>query len=96
MGTDASTEAQAAATRTPAASGPLAERPGKIVAVHIAYLSRAEQRGRRPAAPSYFLKPTSSLAATGGVVERPAGTELLAFEGEVALVIGRPARHVSV
>lgn len=101
MGTDASTETQASATRTPAGSGPLvwwpgSERPGKIVAVHIAYLSRAEQRGRRPAAPSYFLKPTSSLAATGGVVERPAGTELLAFEGEVALVIGRPARHVPV
>lgn len=101
MGTDASTETQASATRTPAGSGPLVwwpgnERPGKIVAVHIAYLSRAEQRGRRPAAPSYFLKPTSSLAATGGVVERPAGTELLAFEGEVALVIGRPARHVPV
>ena len=80
--------------RTGAVAPPLAERPGKIVAVHLAYASRADQRGRRPAAPSYFLKPTSSLAATGGVVERPAGTELLAFEGEIALVIGAPARHV--
>ena len=90
------TEAQASPAGAPLASGPLAERPGKIVAVHLAYASRAAQRGRRPAAPSYFLKPTSSLAATGGVVERPAGTELLAFEGEVALVIGEPARHVTV
>jgi 5-oxopent-3-ene-1,2,5-tricarboxylate decarboxylase/2-hydroxyhepta-2,4-diene-1,7-dioate isomerase len=90
------TEAQASVTGEPPASEPLVERPGKIVAVHIAYASRATQRGRRPAAPSYFLKPASSLAATGGVVERPAGTELLAFEGEVALVIGEPARHVSV
>jgi 2-keto-4-pentenoate hydratase/2-oxohepta-3-ene-1,7-dioic acid hydratase in catechol pathway/regulator of RNase E activity RraA len=90
------TEAQDATTGTSPAIGPLAARPGKIVAVHIAYASRAEQRGRRPAAPSYFLKPASSLAATGGVAERPAGTELLAFEGEVALVIGEPARHVSV
>jgi 2-keto-4-pentenoate hydratase/2-oxohepta-3-ene-1,7-dioic acid hydratase in catechol pathway/regulator of RNase E activity RraA len=90
------TEAHASTTRTPATAGPFAERPGKIVAVHLAYLSRADQRGRRPAAPSYFLKPTSSLAGTGGVVERPAGTELLAFEGEVALVIGAPARHVPV
>ncbi|GAB3170521.1 hypothetical protein GCM10027059_37150 [Myceligenerans halotolerans] len=79
-----------------AGAGPLERRPGKIVAVHIAYVSRADQRGRRPAAPSYFLKPASSLAATGGVAERPAGTELLAFEGEVALVIGEPARHVPV
>ncbi|MFC8797715.1 fumarylacetoacetate hydrolase family protein [Promicromonospora sp. NPDC057138] len=90
------TEAQASVTGKPPASGSLAVRPGKIVAVHIAYASRAAQRGRRPAAPSYFLKPASSLGATGGVVERPAGTELLAFEGEVALVIGEPARNVSV
>ncbi|MFJ3406045.1 fumarylacetoacetate hydrolase family protein [Promicromonospora sp. NPDC090134] len=75
---------------------PLDVRPGKIVAVHLAYASRADQRGRRPAAPSYFLKPASSLGVSGGVVERPAGTELLAFEGEVALVIGEPARHVTV
>ncbi|MBO3664942.1 fumarylacetoacetate hydrolase family protein [Microbacterium stercoris] len=68
--------------------------PGKILAVHLAYESRAAQRGRRPAAPSYFLKPASSVATTGSEVERPAGTELLAFEGEVALIIGTPARDV--
>lgn len=70
-------------------------RPGKIIAVHLSYASRADQRGRRPAAPSYFLKPSSSVAATGGVIERPAGTELLAFEGEVALIIGKPAHRVA-
>ncbi|HET6825787.1 MAG TPA: fumarylacetoacetate hydrolase family protein [Amnibacterium sp.] len=75
---------------------PLTPRPGKIIAVHLSYPSRADQRGRRPSAPSYFLKPPSSLAASGGVIERPAGTELLAFEGEVALVIGTAARWVSI
>lgn len=69
--------------------------PGKIIAVHVAYESRAAQRGRRPSQPSYFLKPTSSLAGSGATVERPAGTELLAFEGEIALIIGKPARRVS-
>lgn len=69
-------------------------RPGKIIAVHLSYESRAAQRGRRPQAPSYFLKPSSSLAGSGAVIQRPAGTELLAFEGEVALVIGRTARNV--
>jgi 5-oxopent-3-ene-1,2,5-tricarboxylate decarboxylase/2-hydroxyhepta-2,4-diene-1,7-dioate isomerase len=69
-------------------------RPGKIVAVHLSYASRADQRGRRPAHPSYFLKPSSSVAASGGTVERPHGTELLAFEGEVALVIGTTGRRV--
>ncbi|AEG44429.1 fumarylacetoacetate hydrolase family protein [Isoptericola variabilis] len=70
-------------------------RPGKIIAVHLNYASRAAQRGRTPAQPSYFLKPASSLGVTGGTVERPLGTELLAFEGEVALVIGTAARWVS-
>lgn len=68
---------------------------GKVIAVHINYPSRAAQRGRTPDQPSYFLKPSSSLSLTGGVVERPAGCELLAFEGEVALVIGTRARRVA-
>jgi 2-keto-4-pentenoate hydratase/2-oxohepta-3-ene-1,7-dioic acid hydratase in catechol pathway/regulator of RNase E activity RraA len=70
-------------------------RPGKIIAVHLNFRSRAEQRGRTPANPSYFLKPASSIAATGDELERPAGTELLAFEGEIALVIGTRARRVT-
>lgn len=69
--------------------------PGKIIAVHLNYRSRAAQRGRTPATPSYFLKPASSIAASGAELERPAGTELLAFEGEIALIIGRPTRRVS-
>ncbi|WP_336640785.1 fumarylacetoacetate hydrolase family protein [Microbacterium sp. USHLN272] len=71
-------------------------RPGKIIAIHLSYASRADQRGRRPAAPSYFFKPSSSVGVSGGTVERPAGTELLAFEGEIALVIGTPARRVAL
>lgn len=71
-------------------------RPGKIIAIHLSYASRADQRGRRPAHPSYFFKAPSSIAASGGTVERPAGAELLAFEGEIALVIGAPARHVGI
>lgn len=70
-------------------------RPGKIIAVHVAYESRSAQRGKRPSQPSYFLKATSSLAASGDVIERPEGTSLLAFEGEIAIVIGTAARSVS-
>ncbi|RSN13507.1 fumarylacetoacetate hydrolase family protein [Streptomyces sp. WAC 05977] len=83
-----------AASPSGRASGPLDTRPGKIIAVHLSYASRAEQRGRRPANPSYFFKPSSSIGTSGGTVERPAGTELLAFEGEIALVIGTTARWV--
>ena len=69
--------------------------PGKIIAVHLNYPSRAAQRGRTPGDPSYFLKPASSIGVSGDAIERPAGTELLAFEGEIALIIGEPARRVS-
>lgn len=49
--------------------------PGKIIAVHLNYRSRAAQRGRTPATPSYFFKPASSIAASGGVLERPEGAD---------------------
>ncbi|MCU1566642.1 MAG: hypothetical protein JWQ56_1579 [Pseudarthrobacter sp.] len=68
----------------------------KVIAVHINYPSRAAQRGRTPAQPSYFLKPSSSLSLTGNAVERPAGCELLGYEGEIALVIGKAARRVGI
>jgi 2-keto-4-pentenoate hydratase/2-oxohepta-3-ene-1,7-dioic acid hydratase in catechol pathway/regulator of RNase E activity RraA len=68
----------------------------KVIAVHINYPSRAAQRGRTPAQPSYFLKPSSSLALNGSAVERPAGCELLGYEGEIALVIGKAARRIGI
>lgn len=63
--------------------------------MHVAYRSRAMERGRLPQWPSYFLKPPSTLAADGDPVLRPPRCELLAFEGEVALVIGTRATRVS-
>lgn len=68
--------------------------PSKVIAVHLNYHSRAAQRGRVPTEPSYFLKPPSSISAGGDVV-RPQGTELLAFEGEIAVIIGARARDVT-
>jgi regulator of RNase E activity RraA/2-keto-4-pentenoate hydratase/2-oxohepta-3-ene-1,7-dioic acid hydratase in catechol pathway len=69
--------------------------PSKIIAVHVSYRSRAMERGRLPLWPSYFLKPPSTLAADGDPVLRPPWCELLAFEGEVALIIGTRASRVS-
>src|SRR5699024_3727722 len=70
-------------------------RPGKIITVQAAYEARAGQRGKRPAQPPYVLKAGSTLAATGETIERPAGASLLAFEGEIAVVIGASARRVT-
>lgn len=74
---------------------PLGNPPSKIVAIHLNYPSRAKERGRVPAHPSYFLKPPSSLAGTKEAIVRPSGCELLSFEGEIALVIGSRAQHVA-
>ena len=68
--------------------------PSKIIGVHLNYHSRAAQRGRTPSVPSYFLKPASSVSA-GGEVVRPQGAELLAFEGEIAVIIGTRSRDVT-
>ncbi|MGE0511267.1 MAG: fumarylacetoacetate hydrolase family protein [Acidimicrobiia bacterium] len=68
--------------------------PTKVIALHLGYRSRAAERGKTPAHPSYFLKPVSSLAGSGDPVVRPTGCELLAFEGEIALVVGRRARRI--
>ena len=37
----------------------LGRRPGKVIAVHVNYPSRAAERGRTPSQPSYFLKPST-------------------------------------
>ena len=70
--------------------------PTKIIAVHLNYSGRAAERGRRPQVPSYFLKPVSSLGHDGDPVVRPRGTELLVFEGEIAVIIGKRARNLTV
>ncbi len=72
--------------------------PSKIVATHLTYRSRAEEykMARMPEAPSYFLKPPSSLSGHRAPVVRPHGCRFLNYEGEVAVVIGRRCRGVSV
>lgn len=66
----------------------------KIIAVHLNYRSRAAERGKEPSNPSYFLKAPSTLSAHGAPVVRPLGCELLAFEGEIALVMRAVPKNV--
>ena len=71
--------------------------PSKIVAVHLSYPSRVEEyAARTPDAPSYFLKPPSSLARHGDEVVRPRGCRYLNYEGEVAVVVGRRMKRVAL
>jgi len=72
--------------------------PGKIVATHLTYRSRAEEyrMAQLPSTPSYFMKPPSSLSAHREPVVRPNGCRFLNYEGEIAVVIGRRCRGASV
>ena len=71
--------------------------PSKIVAVHLNHRSRVAEFGATlPPAPTYFHKPVSALVGHGGAVVRPANCRYLNYEGEVAIVIGRACRGVSL
>lgn len=70
--------------------------PSKIVCVGRNYVDHARELGNPvPAEPLIFFKPPSSLIASGDSIVYPAVSEALNFEGELALVVGRRARHVS-
>ena len=67
----------------------------KIICVHLNYESRrAEFQATLGDAPTYFHKPISALNAHGGDVVRPPRCRFLNYEGEIAIVIGRRARHI--
>jgi 2-keto-4-pentenoate hydratase/2-oxohepta-3-ene-1,7-dioic acid hydratase in catechol pathway len=71
--------------------------PSKIIAVHLTYRSRVEEYAARiPPAPSYFLKPPSTLNGHRGQIRRPAGTRFLNYEGELAVIIGRRMKGVGI
>jgi 5-oxopent-3-ene-1,2,5-tricarboxylate decarboxylase/2-hydroxyhepta-2,4-diene-1,7-dioate isomerase len=71
--------------------------PTKIIAVHLTYASRIDEyAARRPAVPSYFMKPPTTLNGHRGVVRRPAGTRFLNYEGELAVVIGERMHGVGI
>lgn len=71
--------------------------PSKIVCVGRNYAEHAKELGNEPPKePLIFLKPPSSLIASGDVIVYPKLSARVDFEGELGVVIGRKARHVPV
>jgi len=71
-------------------------RPSKILCVGRNYAAHASELGGEvPSEPLVFMKPPSSLIRSGEVIQLPRGVGRIDFEGEIGLVIGRRARHVS-
>jgi 2-keto-4-pentenoate hydratase/2-oxohepta-3-ene-1,7-dioic acid hydratase in catechol pathway len=70
-------------------------RPGKVVCIGKNYADHAaEMGGEAPAAPLIFLKPSTSVIATGDPIRRPASSKRVDYEGELCVVIGTPATDV--
>lgn len=68
---------------------------GKIICVGLNYKSHVAEAGRDlPQQPSLFLRANSTVVGHGSPLMRPRVSGQFDFEGELALVIGRTARHV--
>ncbi|RDK07196.1 fumarylacetoacetate hydrolase family protein [Cupriavidus lacunae] len=75
---------------------PVIPNPAKILCVGINYASHVKETGREmPRYPMFFTRFADSQTAHEQPILRPRASEKLDFEGELAVVIGKTARHVS-
>jgi acylpyruvate hydrolase len=75
---------------------PLIPRPEKIICVGLNYRQHIEEMGRdAPKYPTLFAKYTSALIGAYDEIVLPDVSAQMDWETELAVVIGRPARHVS-
>lgn len=67
----------------------------KIIAIGKNYAAHAaEMGGEAPADPVIFAKPNTSIIGPGVPIVRPPSSERVDYEGELAVVIGRPCKDV--
>lgn len=75
---------------------PVVPRPGKIVCVGLNYVDHAVEISPRnlPDHPTFFARLASTLVAHDQPLLRPTVSTKLDFEGELAVVIGKPGRLI--
>jgi len=70
--------------------------PSKVVCVGRNYLEHAAELGNKmPEEPLLFLKAPSSIIGSGETIELPPESKRVEHEGELGVVIGRRARHIT-
>lgn len=73
------------------------ENPGKIVCMGLNYADHAKEGGNaRPEYPSFFMRGPSSLTAHLSPIVRPRVSDKLDYEAELAFVVGKKARHLTL
>ena len=71
-------------------------RPGKIICLGLNYYDHAKEGGRdKPEYPWFFYRGASSLIADGEAGLRPRVSERLDYEAELAVIIGKRAKHLT-
>jgi 2-keto-4-pentenoate hydratase/2-oxohepta-3-ene-1,7-dioic acid hydratase in catechol pathway len=71
-------------------------RPGKIFGIGLNYRDHAHETGNPiPEVPIVFSKAATAVIGPGAAIEIPPASALIDYEGELAVVIGRPAKCVS-
>lgn len=74
---------------------PVIPNPGKIIGVGMNYLAHITEMGRdAPEYPALFTRFADSIVGHRAAVVRPVASRNFDFEGELAVIIGRTARHV--
>ena len=73
-------------------------RPGKIICLGLNYVDHVAEgpyAANRPDAPTIFMRCRTSLVPHGAPILRPTASETLDYEAELAVIIGRRAKHLS-
>lgn len=71
--------------------------PTKVVCVGLNYRAHAQEMGYAlPEEPVIFLKPPTSVIGHGAEIRIPQGLDVVDYEAELAVVLGRRTRNVSV
>jgi 2-keto-4-pentenoate hydratase/2-oxohepta-3-ene-1,7-dioic acid hydratase in catechol pathway len=76
---------------------PVVPRPGKFVCLGLNYIDHAKEGGHHdlPAYPTLFMRGPTSLQAAGKPIPRPAFSDTLDYEAELAVVIGKGGKNIS-
>jgi 2-keto-4-pentenoate hydratase/2-oxohepta-3-ene-1,7-dioic acid hydratase in catechol pathway len=75
---------------------PVVPDPDKILCIGINYATHVRETGREtPKYPMIFVRFANSQVGHGQPMVKPRASDRYDFEGELAVVIGRRARHVS-
>ena len=72
-------------------------RPGKFLGIGLNYADHIGETGmERPDYPTFFTKQSTCVIAYGDAIQCPDISDKVDYEGELAFVIGKRCRHVSV